>query len=167
MFLVILYFEPSLHILSWSFSSSSLLWSSRCCCVVRFSWPANSVREQFMENGTWSQYWKWLMPCCVCLGLSPCAVSGELPLVFSAEGNKRPALLEKFLALWARTPSPPLHLLFSELTLTAIFSATDSEVNLGGVDAVLLLHSVHILLFLWFNSVILIYFFFKFIYLKK
>ncbi|XP_067310683.1 codanin-1 [Pseudorasbora parva] len=54
-------------------------------------------------------------------------VSGELPLVFSAEGNKRPALLEKFLVLWARTPSPPLHLLFSELTLTAIFSATDSE----------------------------------------
>ncbi|KAK9960202.1 hypothetical protein ABG768_010277 [Culter alburnus] len=54
-------------------------------------------------------------------------VSGELPLVFSAEGNKRPALLEKFLALWAWTPSPPLHLLFSELTLTAICSATDSE----------------------------------------
>ncbi|XP_048048281.1 codanin-1 [Megalobrama amblycephala] len=54
-------------------------------------------------------------------------VSGELPLVFSAEGNKRPALLEKFLALWVWTPSPPLHLLFSELTLTAICSATDSE----------------------------------------
>lgn len=57
--------------------------------------------------------------------------------MFSAEGNKRPALLEKFLALWARTPSPPLHLLFSELTLTAVCSATDSEVNLGAVDAVL------------------------------
>ncbi|KTF81144.1 hypothetical protein cypCar_00030314 [Cyprinus carpio] len=54
-------------------------------------------------------------------------VSGELPLVSSAEGNKRPALLEKFLVLWSRTPSPPLHLLLSEPTLTAIFSATDSE----------------------------------------
>ncbi|XP_042598617.1 codanin-1 [Cyprinus carpio] len=54
-------------------------------------------------------------------------VSGELPFVSSAEGNKRPALLEKFLVLWSRTPSPPLHLLLSEPTLTAIFSATDSE----------------------------------------
>lgn len=61
--------------------------------------------------------------------VSVCAVSGELPLVPSAEGNKRPALLEKFLVLWSRTPSPPLHLLFSEPTLTAIFSATDSEVK--------------------------------------
>ncbi|XP_051724548.1 codanin-1 isoform X2 [Ctenopharyngodon idella] len=60
-------------------------------------------------------------------------VSGELPLVFSAEGNKRPALLEKFLALWARTPSPPLHLLFSELTLTAVCSATDSELKERGL----------------------------------
>ncbi|XDV43496.1 hypothetical protein PO909_011973 [Leuciscus waleckii] len=56
-------------------------------------------------------------------------VSGELPLVFSAEGNKRPALLEKFLILWTRSPSPPLHLLYSEPTLTAISSATDSERN--------------------------------------
>lgn len=54
-------------------------------------------------------------------------VSGELPLVSSAEGNTRPALLEKFLVLWSQTPSPPLHLLLSEPTLTAIFSATDSE----------------------------------------
>ncbi|XP_016308212.1 codanin-1-like [Sinocyclocheilus anshuiensis] len=54
-------------------------------------------------------------------------VSGELPLVSSAEGNKRLALLEKFVVLWAQTPSPPLHLLLSEPTLTAIFSATDSE----------------------------------------
>ncbi|RXN10447.1 codanin-1 [Labeo rohita] len=54
-------------------------------------------------------------------------VSGELPLVSSDEGNRRPALLEMFLALWAWTPSPPLHLLLSEPTLTAILSATDSE----------------------------------------
>ncbi|XP_077096235.1 codanin-1 [Siphateles boraxobius] len=56
-------------------------------------------------------------------------VSGELPLVFSAEGNKRPALLERFLILWTRAPSPPLHLLYSEPTLTAIAGATDSERN--------------------------------------
>ncbi|KAK2878520.1 hypothetical protein QQF64_011434 [Cirrhinus molitorella] len=54
-------------------------------------------------------------------------VSGELPLVPSDEGNKRPALLEKLLVLWARTFSPPLHLLLSEPTLTAILSATDNE----------------------------------------
>ncbi|XP_052009059.1 codanin-1-like [Xyrauchen texanus] len=56
-------------------------------------------------------------------------VSGELPLVSSAEGNKRSALLAKFLPLWCRTPTPPvpLHLLLSEHTFTAIFRATDSE----------------------------------------
>lgn len=54
-------------------------------------------------------------------------VSGELPLVSSAEGNKRPDLLERFLVLWSWTPAPPLHLLLTEPTLTAIFTATDRE----------------------------------------
>ncbi len=125
------YFTYTISPLSWSFSSSSPRWLSRCCCVVLFSLPANLVRVQLMENweSTWSQCWTWLISYCVCLGLFPCVVSGELPLVSSAEGNKRSALLEKFLVLWSQTPSPPLHLLLSEPTLTAIFSATDSEVK--------------------------------------
>ncbi|TRY91770.1 hypothetical protein DNTS_023734 [Danionella cerebrum] len=57
-------------------------------------------------------------------------VSGVLPLVTSAEEDKsRAALLEKFPALWSWTPSPPLHLLLCEATVTAVLSATDSEKN--------------------------------------
>lgn len=56
-------------------------------------------------------------------------VSGELPLVSSDQGNKKSALLDKFLLLWGRSPASPapLHLLLSEPTLTATLSATDSE----------------------------------------
>ncbi|XP_060790163.1 codanin-1 isoform X3 [Neoarius graeffei] len=73
-----------------------------------------------------------LLRCTVLLACK--LVSGELPLVTPAGGNRSEAvnvesLLNELVALWTRIPSAPVtfHLLFSELTLTAIINASDLQ----------------------------------------
>lgn len=65
-----------------------------------------------------------------------CTVSGELPLVISAEGNGKEAVdvgsvLNELVVLWTHNPSTnvTLHLLFNEPTLTAIINASDLQVT--------------------------------------
>uniref|UniRef100_A0A8B9K5W1 Codanin 1 n=1 Tax=Astyanax mexicanus TaxID=7994 RepID=A0A8B9K5W1_ASTMX len=59
-------------------------------------------------------------------------VSGELPVVSSTETNRRALpdlrpLLEEFVLIWTRTPSAPLTLLLSELTLTTMLHTNDVQ----------------------------------------
>ncbi|KAB5562360.1 hypothetical protein PHYPO_G00016930 [Pangasianodon hypophthalmus] len=73
-----------------------------------------------------------LLRCTVLLACK--LVSGELPLVSSAGGNRNEAvdvgsLLNEVVVLWTHIPSAhvTLHLLFSEPTLTAIINASDLQ----------------------------------------
>lgn len=84
---------------------------------------------------------------CVCMCVSACSVSAELPVVSlsgcsggdgvvvgPSSGSEPPvrSLLEQLVELWEgdRCSSAPLHLLFTPLTITAVLKASDTEVCL-------------------------------------